>query len=318
MGATGASMRAAVVPRYGPPEVVRVEQVPVPAPGRGEVRVRVRATAVTAGDARIRGARFPPGFAAPARLALGVRGPRRPVLGICFSGVVDAVGPDVAHAQVGRAVCGLAGMRMGAHAEQVVVPAARAVPLPAGLPHEQVAAMLFGGTTALPYLRDKGRLAAGHRVLVIGASGAVGTNAVQLARHLGAEVTGVCSERNAVLVRRLGAAQVLHRVPERGDYDVVLDAVGVLTPSSGRALLSPEGRLLLAVASLGQTLRARGRVQAGPAPESPADVVELLDLMAAGHLRAVVEDTLGLDDVVAAHARVDSGRKVGNLVLRLA
>lgn len=245
------------------------------------------------------------------------------MLGICLSGVVDAVGPGLDGAApgaapgVGQAVCGMTGVRMGAHAEHVVVRADRLVPLPDAVSHDDAAAMLFGGTTALPYLRDKGRLAAGHRVLVIGASGAVGTNAVQLARHLGAEVTGVCSPRNADLVAGLGAAEVLHRVPSGGAYDVVLDAVGLLGPASGRALLTPQGRLLLAVASLGQTVRARGRVQAGPAPERPADVVELLELMVAGHLRAVVEQTYDLDDVVAAHTRVDSGRKVGNLVLRL-
>lgn len=312
-------MRAAVVQRYGPPEVVAVQEVPLPEPGRGQVRVRVHATAVTAGDARIRGAHFPPGFAVPARLALGLRAPRHPVLGVCFSGVVDAVGPggDAAAPAVGQAVCGMTGVRTGAHAEHVVVRADRAVPLPAAVSHDDAAAMLFGGTTALPYLRDKGRLVPGHRVLVIGASGAVGTNAVQLAHHLGAEATGVCSPRNADLVAGLGATEVLHQVPSSGAFDVVLDAVGVLTPTAGRALLTPEGRLLLAVASLGQTLRARGRVQAGPAPERPADVVELLDLVARGRLRAVVEQTYGLDDVVAAHARVDSGHKVGNLVLRL-
>ncbi|GAA4668519.1 NAD(P)-dependent alcohol dehydrogenase [Nocardioides nanhaiensis] len=311
-------MRAAVVQRYGPPEVVAVQEVPAPEPRRGQLRVRVHATPVTSGDARIRGARFPPGFAVPARLALGLRAPRRPVLGVCFSGVVDAVGPgtDSTAPAVGQAVCGMTGVRMGAHAEQVVVRTDHAVPVPAGVSHDDAAAMLFGGTTALPYLRDKGRLVAGHRVLVIGASGAVGTNAVQLARHLGAEVTGVCSPRNADLVAGLGATEVIHQVPGSGAYDVVLDAVGVLTPASGRVLLTPEGRLLLAVASLGQTLGARGRVQAGPAPERPADVAELLGLVAAGHLRAIVEQTYGLDDVVAAHARVDSGRKVGNLVLR--
>ena len=311
-------MRAAVVDRYGPPEAVRLTDVPDPVPRASEVLVRVVATAVTAGDARIRAARFPRGFAVPGRLALGLRGPRRPILGGVFSGVVEAVGARVTGLAPGDEVCGMTGARMGAHAELVAVPAQRAVSKPAELTHEDAAGVLFGGTTALHYLRDKAHLARGRSVLVNGASGAVGTNAVQLAKHLGATVTAVCSGRNADLVRGLGADAVVDhtRTPLNGRYDVVLDAVGTLSTASGRRLLTDDGVLLLAVASLGETVLARGRVKAGPAPERAADFRYLLERVAKGELTVVVEDVLGLDAIVDAHRRVDSGRKVGNLVVR--
>ena len=313
-------MRAAVVQRYGEPDVVRVVDVDTPTAGAREVLVRVRATALTAADSRIRGARFPRGFGPFARLAFGLRGPRRPVLGNTFSGVVEALGDGVTGVAVGDEVCGTTGLRMGTHAEQVVVPAKRLVAKPAGVSHDDAAGVLFGGQSALFFLRDKANAGPGTTVLVNGASGAIGTSAVQLARHAGATVTGVTSGANADLVRSLGAEHVVDHtttdvtsLTER--YDVVLDTVGNVSTASGRRLLADGGVLLLAVADLGETLRARGNVKAGPAPERPDDARELLDLVASGALRVVIDRVVPLDEVVAAHARVDSGRKVGNLVL---
>ena len=313
-------MRAAVVDRYGPPSVVRIATVPDPVPGRGEVRVRVVAASVNSGDARIRGARFPAGLGVLARLGLGLRRPRRRVLGIAFAGIVEAVGEGVHGVAVGDRVCGSAGMRMGAHAELVVVPASAAVPVPAGVALEDAVAVIFGGTTALHYLHALGAVRAGERVLVIGASGAVGTMAVQLARIADARVTAVCGAGNAELVRSLGADEVVdHRVVDVAGlgprFDVVLDAVGVLGARTGRALLAPGGRLLLAVAGLGDLLAARGPVRAGSAPDRPEDVAALVDLLADGRLRAVTEAVLPLDRIAEAHERVDSGRKVGALLV---
>lgn len=313
-------MRAAVVHEYGAPGVVRVVDTDTPTPGAKDVLVRVHATAVTAADSRIRGARFPRGFAPFARLVFGVRRPRRPVLGNTFSGVVEAVGAKVDGVAVGDEVAGTTGLRMGTHAEYAVVPAARVVAKPAGVSHDDAAGVLFGGTTALFFLRDKATVGPGTRVLVNGASGAIGTCAVQLATHRGATVTGVTSGANADLVRSLGADRVidyttthLASLPER--YDVVLDTVGTLSPASGRRLLADGGVLLLAVADLGEMLRARGNVKAGTAPERAEDARELLDLVAAGAVRVVLDRVLPLEEVVAAHERVDSGRKVGNIVL---
>jgi NADPH:quinone reductase-like Zn-dependent oxidoreductase len=314
-------MRAAVVDRYGPPEVVNVREVPEPAPTAKQVLVRVRATPVTSGDARIRAARFPPGFAPFARLALGLRGPRRPVLGGVLSGVVEAVGRDVTGFAVGDEVCGMTGIRMGAHAELAVAPAKKLVRKPAGVSHDDAAALLFGATTALHYLRDRAAVQAGDTVLVNGASGAIGTSAVQLAVHLGGRVTGVTSARNAALVAELGAERTIdhtavdvREIPDR--FDVVLDAVGNLSIRSGRTLLAPGGRLALAVASLGDTIRARGQVSAGPSPERAEDFEVLLGLAASGVLRVVVEQVYELDDIVEAHRLVDTGHKVGNVLVR--
>jgi NADPH:quinone reductase-like Zn-dependent oxidoreductase len=311
-------MRAAVVARYGPPDVVSIAEVPAPVPKRKEVLVRVIATAVTAGDARIRGGRFPRGFGGPARLAFGVRGPRRPVLGVVFSGVVEAVGADVADLAPGDEVSGMTGARMGAHAELVAVPAARAVRKPAEVTHEDAAGLLFGGTTALHFLRGVDR---GTSVLVNGASGAIGTNAVQLAKHLGATVTAVTSGANADLVAGLGADRVidytttpLAGVTER--FDVVLDAVGVLSPATGRRLLTDGGVLVLAAANLAETVVPRRWVEAGVAAERAEDVAFLLERVAKGELSVVLDEVVDLDGIVAAYRRVDSGRKVGNLVLR--
>lgn len=313
-------MRAAIHERYGSPEVLRVGEVPQPEPAADEVLVRVRAAAVTSADARIRAARFPPGFGLPARLIFGLRRPRRAILGSAFSGIVESVGAAVRDLVPGDPVCAMTGLAMGAHAEFVVLAASRLVRKPAGVSHEDAAGVLFGGTTALHFLQDKAALRAGMSVLVNGASGAIGTNAVQLARRLGATVTGVCSAANVELVAGLGAARVIdYRRHDLGAlserFDVVLDTVGNLSIDSGRRLLAPGGRLLLAVAGLGETLRARGNVIAGPAPERVADMAQLLHLLAEARLRVVHDQCFGLADIVQAHRLVDSGRKRGNVIL---
>lgn len=314
-------MRAAIVERYGPPQVVRVTELPTPRPRPGEVRVRVAVAAVTAGDARIRAARFPQGFGLVARLVYGLRGPRIRVLGNVFSGVVDAVGTGVDGLSPGDQVCGMSGQRMGTHAEYVVVPAARAVRKPAGVSHEDAAGVLFGGTTALHFLRDEATLEPGASVLVNGASGAVGTNAVQLAKHLGARVTGVASAPNLDLVSELGADRTVDHtttgvasLTER--FDVVLDTVGNLSPASGRGLLNDGGVLLLAAAGLWDIVRARGNVRAGAAPERPEDFAYLLELVADGALTPVTDRIDPLEEIAEAYRRIDSGHKVGNALVR--
>lgn len=311
-------MRAAIVEQYGPPEVVRVRTLPDPRVGSGRVLVRVHAAAVTSADGRIRAARFPHGFGLPARLAFGVRRPRRGVLGGVYSGVVERVGEGVTGVAVGDEVCGMTGVSLGTHAELVAVKAKRVVAKPAGVSHADAAGILFGGTTAMHFLRD--RVRPGTTVLVNGASGAIGTVAVQLAVRAGGRVTGVCGPANAELVRRLGAEAVVDHTQQSvldsgGRYDLVLDAVGTIPLRAGRGLLAPGGMLLLAVATLADTVRARGDAFAGPMPERPADMAALLDLVAAGELEVVIDRTLSLDDIAEAHRVVDSGRKVGNIVV---
>lgn len=314
-------MRAAVVSGYGGPEVVRIAEVTRPKPSAGEILVRVKAAAVTSGDARIRAARFPSGFGVPARLAFGVFKPRRTVLGSCFSGIVADVGAGVVGFTPGDEVAGMTGTRLGAHAEYLTVPTGRVVAKPASVWHEDAAGVLFGGTTALYFLRDRASVQPGAAVLVNGASGAVGTNAVQIAAHLGAIVAGVTSAANADLVRGLGADRVIDYAQQdlatiEDRFDVVVDVVGNLSPASGRRLLIDNGVLVLAVAGLADTLRARGNVIAGSAPERAADFAYLLQLVDEGSLVVVHDRSFDLAEIQAAHRRIDSGRKTGNIIVR--
>jgi len=313
-------MRAAIVEEFGPPEVVHVRDTAVPRLKPGTVLVRVAAAAVTSGDARIRGAHFPPGFGSLSRLVFGVRRPRRPILGGVFSGTVEAVGARVPGFAVGDEVCGMTGAAMGTHAEYVAVPAKKLAHKPASVTHEQAAGVLFGGSAALHFLRAA-NTGPGSTVLVIGASGAIGTNAVQLAKHLGATVTAVTSGANAEFVTGLGADDTVDYTTTGLDdldrrFDVVLDAVGTLDRHSAPSLLADGGTAVLAVASLGDNVFARGGVKAGVASERAEDFSTLMGLVADGVLRVVIEEVVDLDEIVEAHRRVDSGHKVGNLVVR--
>ncbi|RVX45139.1 NADPH:quinone reductase-like Zn-dependent oxidoreductase [Nonomuraea polychroma] len=314
-------MQAAVIDRYGPPDVVRVAQIPQPTPRADEVLVHVKAVAVTSADSRIRGARFPAGFAVFARLIFGVFRPRRKVLGSAFSGEVEAVGPHVRGIAPGDEVCGMTGLKLGAHAEYVATPAKKLARKPSKVSHEDAAGLLFGGSTALFFLRDKASVGPGTSVLVNGASGAIGTNAVQLAKHLGATVTGVTSKANVPLVAGLGAERIIDYTNDdlagtTDRFDVVLDTVGNLSIASGRHLLTANGVLLLAVAGLGDNIRARGNVVTGTAPERVGDFELLLQLVADGKITVVLDKVYGLHDIAEAHRRVDSGHKVGNIVVR--
>lgn len=310
-------MRAAVVSSYGPSDRVEIIETPSPSLRGDDVLVRVVAASVNSGDARIRGARFPRGFGIPARLALGVRKPRRPILGVALAGVVDE--PGISGFARGDRVCGMVGARMGAHAEFAAVRADRLVRVPTDVDLPAAAAILFGGTTAMHYLHRVGKVAPGHRVLVSGASGAVGLAAVQVARRAGARVTALTSAANADVVTRHGAAVVLdYRSDDpaaHGPFDLVLDAVGTMGPADADRLLTPNGKLLLIAASLWQTMTARGRVHAGVATESTDDVAALLAGLAANELDPTIEATLPLDEIRLAHERVDSGRKVGSILV---
>lgn len=314
-------MKAAVNQQYGGPEVVRIAEVAQPVPGANEVLIRVRAAAVTSADARIRAARFPRGFRVPARLMFGIRRPRKHILGSSFSGVIEAVGPKVTGFEPGDEVCAMTGIKFGAHADYVALPAKKVARKPASVTHEDAAGVLFGGTTALFFLRDKAQVGPGQSVLINGASGAVGTNAIQLAKQFGAIVTAVTSGANRELVTQLGADNVIDytkvdllSIAER--FDVVLDTVGNLGIKTSRPLLTAEGVALLAVADLGTILTARGNVITGTAPERVEDAQLLLKLIEEGTLTVVYDGVFDLDDIVEAHRRVDSGHKRGNIIVR--
>lgn len=320
-------MKAAIVTRYGSPEVVQIHDIPTPRAKPGQIVVRQHATTVNSGDARIRAAKVPPGFGLILRLVFGFTGPRQPILGICVAGEVSEVGPGVTSPKVGDRVLATTGFSMRAHAEYVALKAARAIPLPQGLSLNEAAALPFGALTALYYLRDRAKVQSGEHVLVIGASGAVGAAAVQLAHHLGAKVTAVCSAANAGLVRALGASDVIdyhshdfRNMAQR--YDIIVDCVGDATAQNCRAALVPGGRLCLVVTSLAYQVmagwhsrRTGVKVLAGVGGEAPADLAYLADLAAKGALRPVIGATFPLADMAKAHALVETGHKRGNVVI---
>ncbi len=323
-------MKAAVCHAYGPPEVVTIEDVPAPVVGDRDVLIRVRATTVNSGDWRLRSGIAPRGFGLLIRLAMGITRPRNPVLGTELSGDVESVGRAVKQFAVGDRVFANVGANLGAHAEFIAVSEDAAVTtIPGKLTFEQAAALSFGGTTALYFLRDRARIKRGERVLVNGASGSVGSAAVQLAKHFGAEVTGVCSAANASLVRSLGATTVLDYAVEdfrsgKASYDVIFDAVGNCSFANCKDALAAGGRLLLVVGTLGQLVGANIRplrsgklVMAGVTPEKREDLEFLKGLAESGAFTPVVGKTLPFERIVEAYALVDSGHKTGSVVLTI-
>jgi NADPH:quinone reductase-like Zn-dependent oxidoreductase len=320
-------MKAVVYTRYGPPDVLRLADIDKPEPGAEELLIRVRAATVAAADVNARGFVFvPPGLGPVARLIYGLRRPRQAVLGAELAGEVEAVGSSVTRFRKGDRVFAFAGG--GAYAEYVTLPASGTVALaPAAMSDEEAATLPVGATTALFFLRDKAKLRPGQSVLVIGASGSVGTYAVQLAKHFGATVTGVSSTANLELVRSLGADAVLdytvQEIPPSGAlYDVIFDTVGKSSFFACRASLTPQGRYLAGAGGLRELLLmawtaafGRRKVIAGAAPDRTENLLFLKDLAEAKRIRAVIDRRYRLEEIVDAHRYVDTGHKRGNVVI---
>jgi NADPH:quinone reductase-like Zn-dependent oxidoreductase len=324
-------MRAAVARRFGGPEVMQVGEVPKPRPKADEVLVKVHASTVSIADHRVRSRDLPKGLWFFGPLALGVFRPRKPVLGMDVAGVVDAVGEEVTGFAPGDEVIAMRGAAYGGHAEYVCVnPGASAITRkPRGLSMEESVALVFGGHTALAFLNHV-ELAPGAEVLVNGASGAVGTAAVQLAKVRGARVTAVCSGANAELVRSLGADRVIDYTVEdftaSGEtYDVIVECVGNAPFERVERSIKPGGALLLVVTNLTSMLtasrdsRRSGKlVTRSGTPVMGDELASLVRLAEAGEFRPVIDRTYDLDEIVEAHRYVDTGRKRGNVVLRIA
>lgn len=322
-------MQAWFARQYGGTEVLRLEQAPIPVLKPDEVLVRILATTVNSGDVRMRSCDFPPGTKLMGRLAMGWNGPRQPVLGTEFAGVVETVGEGVTRFQKGDAVYAFSGFRMGAHAQYAVMAETGPLALlPDGLDFHQAAALCFGGTTALHYLRQAG-LKPGDDILVLGASGAVGLALVQLARHQGARVTASTSAGNAELVLQYGADRVIDyrstdiaALPDR--FDIIADAVGATHFADAQNLLRPSGRYLAIAGALREMLgsmrkgKQGRRMIAGPAAERVEDVVELGRLAAAGLYRPHIDRVFDWSQLPAAHAYVGTGRKRGSVVIEVA
>jgi NADPH:quinone reductase-like Zn-dependent oxidoreductase len=314
-------MRAWCARAYGGPEVLELRDIPLTPPRVGEVLVRVEATTVSSGDRRIRALDVPPGMGWMVRAVFGLARPRNPILGAEFTGRVAAVGPGVTRWREGDAVIGFPGAKQGAHAEYARMPAeGRLVARPASLALEAAAALSFGGSTARHFLR-RAAPRSGERVLVIGASGTVGSAIVQLALDAGALVTGAASTANLDLVRGLGAEALDYTRQDMGaGWDVIADAAGALDWPRAQAMLAEGGRYLAINAGLGAMLaRAKGsrRIIAGPAEERREDLEALVQLASDGRFRPLIDSVRPFAELPAAHARADSGRKRGSAVVVL-
>ncbi|TRW47276.1 NAD(P)-dependent alcohol dehydrogenase [Georgenia yuyongxinii] len=320
-------MRAAVYRRFGGPEVVRVAEVSPPALGRDDVLIRVHASTVSAADHRARSRNVPRGLWLLAAVGIGAFRPRHRVLGMDVAGVVEAVGAGVTKFEPGDEVIAMLGGQFGGHAEYARVPQDGAITAkPRNMTFEEAVTLVFGGITARAFL-NRVPLGPGTTVLVNGASGAVGTAAVQLAKHAGAHVTGVCSAANAELVTSLGADRVIDYATadftgEATTYDVVMDCVGNAEFERVEGSLNPGGALLLVIADLRGALLASWRtrrsgklVTASVGSYRADDLAHLVRLAESGHYRAVIDRTFDLTDIAQAHSYVDTGRKKGNVVL---
>lgn len=323
-------MKAAHTPLYGPPSVLDTRIVPTPTPGPGQVLVEVHASFVSAGDLRLRAADFPGISALFGRLMFGLRRPRNPIQGSMFSGRVVAVGSGVRRYAKGDEVFG--SVDHGAYAEFLVVEEGGAVaPLPAGVSHAEAAATPYGAWTALNFLRDLGALEAGEKVLILGASGGVGQLAVQVARHLGAEVTAVASARHHDFVRGLGAQHVLDYTREdftqNGErYDVIFDIAGASSFRKAKGSLTDTGRYLSLYVSgtlLAQMLWTRvfarrgKRAMCGVAMGDAASTAELAALLGAGAIRPVIGQRFAFEAIADAHVHAETSRSAGATVVEM-
>jgi NADPH:quinone reductase-like Zn-dependent oxidoreductase len=323
------TMNAAAYHRFGGPDVIDVERVPRPTPAADEVLVRVRYASVSIADHRVRAKDVPRGLKLPVTAALGWRTPKHSVLGMDASGVVERVGSEVTSFSPGERVVLLRGARFGCHAEYVTVSQSGAIArIPDELSFEDAAALPFGFGTAQTFL-DAAGLAAGQDVLVNGASGAVGTAAVQLAARAGATVTGVTSGGNAELVRGLGAVRVVDYVRDDvaaggRSFDIVVECVGNAPHRRAAGMIRPGGALLLVITDLAGMIGAKLRPVRGGIRRiesvgaiTGAMLGALSARMATGELRAVIDRIYDLDDIRAAHAYVDTGRKRGTVLVRM-
>jgi NADPH:quinone reductase-like Zn-dependent oxidoreductase len=322
-------MRAIVYEKYGGPDVLTVKELETPSPRHDEILVKIHATTVTTADHRARSLTMPAGFGLMGRLFFGVSKPRQPILGTELAGTVESIGRDVTKFKAGDEVFAFLGAGFGCHAEyRCVRETSTIAKKPPNLSYEQAAALSFGGTTALDFFR-RGKLVKGEKVLVNGASGGVGSAAVQLARHFGAEVTGVCSTRNLELVRALGAEHVVDYTKDdftKSDqtYDLIVDVAGTAPYSRSKRSLAAGGRLLLVLGDLGDlvgapwvSLTSNKKVIAGPTAERVEDLEFLAELAEAGELEPVIDRIFPFEQIALAHALVDSGHKRGSVVVKL-
>jgi NADPH:quinone reductase-like Zn-dependent oxidoreductase len=317
-------MKAAVYTHYGSPEVLQLKEVAKPIPKDNEILLRIKATAVNSGDVRLRKA---DPFAV--RLIFGIRKPKINILGSVFSGEVESVGSSVRFFKAGDQVFGHTNMSFGAYAEYICIPEDGSLALkPAGITHNEAAVIPFGGVTALHFI-NKATIKPGQKVLVVGASGAVGSAAVQLAKSLGAYVTGVCSTANIAIVKSIGADKVIDYTKEdftrNGEtYDVIFDAVKSISVSRSIKSLNKNGIMILSAAGMSEMLQgiwisriSNKKVLTGVISHKAADIVYIKELIEADKFKSVIDRTYSLEQIAEAHAYVEKGHKIGNVAIEV-
>jgi len=327
-------MKAIVYTKYGPPDVLQLKEVAKPIPKDNEVLVKIYATLVTAEDPRARSGTAPPLLWLLARTITGLIRPKNPILGGILAGEIESVGKDVKRFKEGDQVFGISLKDAGAYAEYRCLHEEKVLAIkPANMTYEEAIAAI-GAITALPFLRDKGNIQSGQKVLINGASGSVGTAAVQVAKYYGAEVTGVCSTTNLELVKSLGADKVIDYTKEDftktgQTYDIIFDTVGKSSFSHCKSSLKQRGVYLTTVLSLVDLLQVLWTSRVGskkakvafaglrPASEMTKDLIFIRELMEAGKLKPVIDRTYPLEQIVEAHRYVEKGHKKGNVVITL-
>lgn len=321
-------MRTIVAHRYGSPEVLQIEEAPEPSLAEDTVLVQVHATSVTTAEWRMRAGDFGGGLNLLGRAMFGFFRPRTPITGREFAGRVVAVGSGVRRFSVGDDVFGT---QAGANAERIAVPESGVVTrMPRGLSHAEAVALPFGGLTALDFLEDRAAVQAGERVLIVGASGGVGTYLVQVAKAAGAAVTGVCSADNADFVRELGAETIVdYRTTDLRElsatFDVLVDTVGKTSSRTHRHLLSETGRHVFIEGGLGEMLRSMlprlgggPRVISGVTADTREAFERLRDRVERGDIRPIVGHRFPMEQAVDAHRLVDARHRRGAVVLDFA
>jgi len=317
-------MKAAYYSKYGPPEVLYIKEVEKPVPKKNEILIRIKATAVNSGDCRLRKA---DPFAV--RFVFGLTKPKINILGSVFSGEVENVGKQVKRFSTGDKVFGHTDMHFGAYAEYIAVPETGSLALkPANISHNEAAAIPFGAVTALHFIK-KAMIKPGQKVLVVGASGAVGSAAVQLARSCGADVTGVCSTANIEMVKSIGANMVIDYTKEdfshNGEvYDLIFDAVNAVSVTRTLKSLSKEGLLVLSAAGMWKMFQglwfsstSKKKVLTGLIRHTTEDIVFLKDLIEKNKFKPVTDRIYSLEQIAEAHAYVEKGHKKGNVVITI-
>ncbi len=315
-------MKAIVYFKYGPPEVLHPADVEKPTPKDNEILIKIKATAVNSGDVRLRKA---DPFAV--RFFFGLTKPKKNILGGVFSGEIEAIGATVKLFKVGDPVFGATGMGFGAYAEYKCLPESAVLALkPNNITHEEAAVIPFGGLTALHFIK-KANIQSGQEVLINGASGAVGTAAIQLAKYYGAHVTGVCSTANLTLVKSLGADEIIDYTKEDftengKTYDVIFDTVDKISFSNSLKSLNKKGILILGASglpgmlqSLWNSISSSKKVITGIISQKTENMIFLKKLIEEGKIKPVIDRTYSITQMAEAHAYVEKGHKKGNVAI---